>query len=175
MSDTIAPEKKDAWHATVTATIAKWTCDPETGVVLGDEPAEVLVVDGNVLLNAGITRILNLLIGTGATQAFDATHTRIGVGDSSTAATASQTDLQAATNKLWNLVTAVGTVSSQTVTFTTTFASGDANFAWNEWAIDQGTAQGTTVTAPCLDRKVASMGTKTSAGSWVISIAITLS
>ena len=78
----------------------------------GDDPDEVLVVDGNLLLNAGITRLLNLLVGAGG-QAFGATHCRVAVGDSSTAASASQTDLQAATNKYYKLVDSV-TVSGQT-------------------------------------------------------------
>lgn len=179
MSDTahgdevVEPEaKRDYWKGEIQATVEKW--HNEADKIAGLAPDEVLVTPGNVLLNAGITRLLNLATGAGG-QAWDATHSRIGVGDSSTAAVASQTDLQAATNKLWNLVTGTPGVSSQSVSFVTTFVSADANFAWNEWAIDQGTAQGTTVVAPALDRKVASMGTKASGAAWTITITITLS
>lgn len=158
-------------HHTV-ATIQKW--DREEDKLAGKEPDRVDVIDGNVLLNAGITRMCNLIVGAGGT-AFNATNCRIGVGDSSTAATASQTDLQAASNKQWVLVDSAPSVSGQTMTFVGTFTSALANFAWNEFAIDNGTTNGTTVTAPCLDRKVASMGTKASGASWTLSIQITLS
>lgn len=139
----------------------------------GQVPDEVKEFRDNLLLNAGITRLLNLLIGAGG-QAYDATHTRIGIGDSATAAVASQTDLQASTNKLYNLVSSA-TVSGQTVTWVATFASGDANYAWAEWIIDNGTTQSTTVTAPALNRRVAAMITKTSAIAITITVTITIS
>lgn len=159
------------WHPV--ATIQKW--DREADKLAGLPPNSVEVHEGNVLLNAGITRLLNLLIGTGATTAFNATNTRIGVGDSATAAVASQTDLQAASNKQWVIVDSAPTVSAQTVTFIATHTSGLSNFVWAEWAIDNGTANGTTVTAPCLDRKVAAMGTKGAGAAWVLTVTITIS
>lgn len=154
------------------ATIQKW--DDETDWVDAKPPNRVEVYEGNVLLNAGITRLLNLLVGAGGT-AFNATNTRLGVGDSSTAATASQTDVQAATNKQWVLVDSAPSVSSQTATFIATFTATLGNFVWAEWAIDNGTANGTTVTAPCLDRKVAAMGTKANPAVWVLTVTITIS
>lgn len=153
------------------ATVRKWNSDEERES--GAEPYETLVIEGNVLLNAGGTLILNRLINSGT--AFSASVGRIGVGDSSTAAVASQTDLQAATNKQWVLVDSAPSVSGQTITFVATFTSALANFAWNEWAIDQGTSNGTTVVATCLDRKVASMGTKASGASWTLTVQISIS
>lgn len=152
------------------ATLQKWHSDEDREA--GLEPYDTLTVEGNVLSNAGITLILQRLINTGT--AFSASVGRIGVGDSSTAAVASQTDLQAATNKQWVLVDSIPSVSSQTITFVSTFTSALANFVWNEWAIDQGTSNGTTVTATMLDRKVASMGTKASGASWVLTVQITI-
>ena len=155
----------------VRATVEKWHDSADHAA--GHAPDEVVESLDNLLLNAGITRLLNLLVGAGG-QAFDSTHSRVGVGDSSTAAAASQTDLQAATNKQWKLVDSVN-VSSQTVTWVATFGSSQANFAWAEWGIDQGTADGTTVTAPMLNRKVASLGTKASGSTWVFTVPITIS
>lgn len=175
MTDTA---KADALHWDPILTIAKYD-DGEAYEYARNEglplpaPDTVETFDGNLLLNAGITRLLDKLIGN-AGQVFDATHCRIGVGDSNTAAAASQTDLQAATNKQWVLVDSVS-VSAQTLTAVATFTTGLANFAWQEWGIDDGTANGTTVTAPMLNRKVASMGTKASGATWVLTVTIVVS
>lgn len=136
-------------------------------------PDEVVEVSGNLLLNAGITRMLDKLIGTSG-QVYDASHCRIGVGDSSTAASASQTDLQASTNKYYKLCDSVA-VSGQTLTVIATFGSGVANFAWAEFGIDAGTADGSSGTAVMLNRKVASVGTKGSGSTWVFTVTLTIS
>ena len=171
MTTTITDDRADLATWRPTATVHKW--HDSAAHDAGAEPDEVLVVEGNLLLNAGITRLLNLLVGAGG-QAFDATHCRVAVGDSSTAASASQTDLQAATNKYYKLVDSVN-VSGQTVTIVATYGSSQGNFAWNEWGIDVGTADGSTVTTPMLNRKVASLGTKASGSTWVITVTITIS
>src|SRR5205085_11854555 len=63
-----------------------------------ETPFEVIEVQ-NAYVNAGGAALLDRLIGTSPT-AYDNTNANLGVGDSSTATSASQTDLQAATNKL---------------------------------------------------------------------------
>lgn len=155
----------------VNAEIRKW--HDEADMHAGLEPDVIENHADNLLLNAGIARMLDLLIGAGG-QAYDATHSRIGVGDSSTAANATDTALIAATNKFYKLVSSVSR-SSQTVTWVATVASADGNFAWNEWVIDNGTADSTTNTTPTLNRKVASMGTKASGSAWQITVTITIS
>lgn len=143
----------------------------------GARPFEVVVTEHNLLLNAGITRLLNLLSAQGGTQAYDGTHSRIGVGDDATAAAASQTDLIAAagsTHRQFKLVSSGPTVSAQTTTWVATFASGEAQFHWQEFGLDVGTADGTTVTAPMLNRKVADNGTK-AAAVWVFTMTLTIS
>lgn len=90
---------------------------------------------------------------------FDNAHAKIGVGDSSTAFNSAQTGLQAATNKFEQAVDATfPTRATNVLTFQSTFATTDANFAWNEWGITNG--------AQYLNRKVESLGTKTSAATW---------
>lgn len=161
----------DKLNWNVDVTLNKW--DVSEAYQLGCAPDATEHYKGNMLLNAGIARLLDLLIVAGG-QGFDVTHCRIGVGDSSTAASAAQTDLQAATNKYYKLVSSVSR-SSQTITAVAAFGSSQGNFAWEEWGIDVGTADGATGTAPMLNRKVVSMGTKASGSTWTLTVAITVS
>lgn len=138
---------------------------------------ELAVVEGNLLLNAGIQAIEDQLIGA-TTSPFNNANTRLGVGNSSTAEAATQTDLQAiagAANRQFKLMNATfPSRASQTLSFQSDYTSGEANFIWNEWGIDRGNANGTTVTAPMLNRKVASLGTKAT-GTWTLTATLTLS
>lgn len=148
-----------------------------TAIREGAVPYETISVPGNLLVNAGIQRLEDLLIAAGG-QAYDATHSRIGVGDDTTSASASQTDLQAgagSTHRQFKLVSSGPTRSSQTITWIATFGTSEANFAWQEWCIDVGTADGTTITTPMLNRKVASLGTKTSAAAWQFTVTLAIS
>ena len=86
----------------------------------------------NLVVNVGGALMLDLLIGAGGTV-FSNANAYIGIGDSATAAAVGQTDLQAATNKLRKAMDATfPSRASQVMTFKSTFASGDANYAWNE-------------------------------------------
>lgn len=160
----------------IQARVEKWAT--EADYEAGLPPAEVLVQDGNLLLNAGITRLLNLLSAAGG-QAYNAANSRVGVGDTNTAAAASQTDLQAATGastRQWKLVSSGPTVSAQTTTWVATFGSAEGNFAWAEWGIDVGTADGTGAsTSPMLNRKVAALGTKVAGAVWTFTVTLTIS
>ena len=139
---------------------------------------------GNGLTRQGRKRLIDRLVGTASNQAIDATHARIGTGDSSTAYADTQTDLQASTNKYWQLVDSAPSIgsgaSSGVVTCVSTFPTGQGNYAWQEWGIDGGTASSSTVTTEgnttpgMINRKVSSLGTKTSAASWVFTVTITL-
>lgn len=175
------PEDIDVWtekrrHAGLRGLVsrrARVTCSkPKAGA----RPIQVKTSLHNLLLNAGIQRLQNKFIGA-AGQVYDATHSRIGVGNSSTAAAATQTDLQAAAgsgNRQFKLVDQGPTLSAQTLTWRATFASGEAQFVWNEWGVDEGTADGTTVAASMLNRKVANPGTK-GAAVWVFTVTTTIS
>ncbi len=106
--------------------------------------------------------------GTGTL--FDNTNAYIGVGDSNTAFAAAQTDLQAASNKLRKgMVATYPQRSTNVLTFRSLFTTGEANFAWQEWAVFNASSAGT-----MLNRYVESLGTKTSAQSWEITATITL-
>ena len=55
------------------------------------------------------------------------------------------------------------------LTFRSLFGTGDANFAWNEWGVFNASSSGT-----MLNRKVESLGTKTSAQSWQLTVTLTI-
>jgi hypothetical protein len=137
---------------------------------------ETVEQEGNLLVIGGASALWQRLIGTAVT-AFDNTNAYIGVGDSTTAAADTQTDLVAATNKLRKAMDATypqhtdstGTAGSKTITYRSTFATTDANYAWQEWAIFNASTGGR-----MLNRKVESLGTKTSAATWQLTVQITL-
>lgn len=124
--------------------------------------------DHNCLLNEGITALLNLLIGAAET-AFSNANTYTGVGTDATAAAAAQTGLLG-TTAFAAMDGGYPTVVNQTVTFRSTFATGDANFAWNEATI----VSAATDAGDNLNRKVQAMGTKTNAVQRIITTAITI-
>jgi len=135
------------------------------------ELMEALKILENMLLNEGINELWTLVAGTGAT-AFNNANANMGVGDSDTAADATQTGLQAVTNKLYKAMDATYPTygSSQKATWRSTFASADANFAWKEITV----ANGNSDAAKNLNRKVQDMGTKASGSTWVATLEITV-
>lgn len=166
-------EYKTRWIVRRYADDAAFAAGTPTPVVGGDGvelPAEQ-ITEGNLLLNEGIQLLEDLLIGAGGT-AYNNANAYIGVGDSSTAESASQTGLQAATNKTYKAMAATYPQrSSQTITWQAVFASGDANYAWNEFTVVNGSSD----TGTNLNRKVAANGTKASGQVWTVSVTLTIS
>ena len=140
------------------------------------EPDEVIESEDNLLLIGGASALLERLIGTGIT-AFDNANAYLGVGDSTTAAADTQTDLQASTNKLRKAMDSgypshtdsTSSSGAKTITFRATFGTSDANFPWQEWIIANASSAGR-----ALNRKVESLGTKTSAQSWQLTVTLSL-
>lgn len=145
-------------------------------------PYEEIDAPGNLLTTAGLTRITSLIVGGGG-QAATNTSARTGVGDSTSSAAVGDTDLLAAsgnTHRWFQIMdTSYPSASAAVITFKSTFASADGNFAWNEWGIDIGTptvTSGSTVNAVLLNHKAsAALGTKASGSSWALTTTITLS
>ncbi|MBI3771462.1 MAG: hypothetical protein HY272_01965 [Gammaproteobacteria bacterium] len=105
-----------------------------------------------------------------AVTAFNAANAYLGVGDSTAVFAATQTDLQAATNKLRKAMEATYPQRSANVlTFRSLFGTADANWAWAEWGVFNAASAGT-----MMNRKVEALGTKTSAQSWQLTITNTL-
>lgn len=171
MSNAAEAVSQKSWN--VLWTIEKFNDTPEAEIK-GRKPDEILIVEDNLLLNDGITALLTLLIGGATYPAFTNANSYIWVGDSATAAAAAQTDLQAVTNKLEKGMEATfPSVSGQTVTFKSSFGSSEANWAWAEIGVSNGTP--IDATEKMLNRKVASMGTKASGATWVVTVTITIS
>lgn len=154
--------------------------DRESGLAV---PHEILTIEGNLLVIGGASVQWQTLIGNGtgtsgqALTYFNNGNSYIGVGDSSTAAADTQTDLQASTNKLRKAMDATyplhtdttGTAGSKSIVYRSTFATTDANWAWQEWGLFNGSSGGR-----MLNRKAESLGTKTSAATWVLTITLSL-
>jgi hypothetical protein len=138
-------------------------------------------IPGNLLLNEGIARLLDLLIAAGGT-AYNNANAYIGVGDTSTAEAATQTELQAtqnAANRFYKAMNATyPSRTNQTVTWQSDFTSSEANLHWQEWTVAAGatTASGSgfLVGTTNLNRKVSDLGTKAT-GTWTLSGAVTIS
>lgn len=121
------------------------------------------------ITDAGRNHLVQAGIGAAVT-AFNNANAHIGVGDSATAFSAAQTDLVAATNKFRKAMDATYPQGgSNVLTFRSTFATGDANFAWNEWGVFNASSGGT-----MLDRKVESLGTKTNTQTWQFTVTLTV-
>ena len=135
------------------------------------KPFEIIEGEDNCLLNSGIDEMWNLITGaaSGTNHTFDNAKAQIGVGNSNTAAAATQTDLVGASKTYKAMEAGFPTSTTQKATFKSSFGSGDANYAWAEWVVKQLTS------AICLNRKVDAMGTKTSGSTWTLEVSITLS
>lgn len=139
-------------------------------------PYAVSEVVGNVITNAGWTRLMTLLTG-GAGQGMDATHTRIGVGNGNTAADYADTDLAGA-SKWFEPVSSAATLGTRSMQFSATFGANVANFDWEEFGLDitSGTATaGNTVGAVLFNRRVSSQGTKANGQVWTATATVTFS
>ncbi len=122
------------------------------------------------LTTAGRNFIANAIINNGSPTFFTNANAYIGVGDSNTAFSAAHTDLQAATNKLRKAMESTyPTIATNVLTFRSLFGTSEANFAWEEWAVFNASSSGT-----MLNRKVESLGTKTSSASWQLTVDLTV-
>jgi hypothetical protein len=119
------------------------------------------------ITDAMITHIAKTIIGESVTT-FAEANAHIGVGSSTTAFAASQTDLQAASDKVRKaMYSGYPQRSTNALKFKSTFGESDGNFAWQEWAVFNASSGGTMA-----NRKVESKGTK-SGGSWVFEVTLT--
>lgn len=118
------------------------------------------------LTTAGINFLSQAAIGQGTV--FNNANARIGVGNGTTAFAIGQTDLQGASKVRKGMDTGYPSITAPKVTFKSTFAQNEANFAWNEWGIFNAASGGV-----MLNRVVESNGTKQSNQTWVLEVEIT--
>jgi len=176
----------------------RWHCHTRVEKYVGDitpdglsvltgmpaEPYDVVEIESNLLMYGGASCMWQTLIGNGTATAgqtltyFNNAQAAIGVGDSSTSEAATQTNLQAASNRLRKAMDATypqhtdaTTSGAASIVYKSTFATTDANYAWAEWGVFNSATDGT---GRMLNRKVQSLGTKTSAATWVLTVTLTL-
>jgi len=127
--------------------------------------------DGNCLLNEGINELWTILCSASGTK-FDNATAQTGVGDSTTAEAATQTDLQAATNKAYvGMMAGFPTYGTdQKAIWKSSYDGNTANYAWQEFIVRNGA---TALKDIC--RKVSSQGNKAVNQVWELSISISLS
>jgi hypothetical protein len=149
-------------------------------------PGETISRPGNLVTTAGLGTVTNLILGLGAQAATGSTTTRIGVGNGTGSSARTDTDLLAAagsSNRYFQPVSlatqSTTTYTNDTMTFVATFATGNGNFAWNEWGIDISAptvSGGTTVGTILLNHATsAALGTKASGAAWTLTVTISLS
>jgi hypothetical protein len=168
VSELIYPAK--SWHV-------QWTCKKWHDAESFDRgrPADEIVEEHeNLLLNAGIGLLLQLLTGASGTFAYNNANARIKVGDSSGAVVASGTDLLGGQTASAGMDSGFPTVSAQTVSWEATFGTGVGNFTWNEVGVINGSGAVSSSTI-LLNRKIVTFGTKTSSNIWQITATITIS
>ena len=148
----------------------------------------------NLFLQVGVQALWNLAIGNGsaantggsaagANAAYNNAQARICVGDSTTAAAATQTWLQAATNKYCQVMDAtypiVGTGTAETLTLRVTVGTGNGNFHWQEFVVDDcGGSNATSTTqsgGSAIDRVVSDQGTKNNTQTYQPTLTLTIS
>jgi hypothetical protein len=121
------------------------------------------------LTNAFRDYLAAKLVG-GAAALFDNANAHIGVGNSTTAFAATQTDLVGASKFRKAMDATYPQAAAGAMTFRSTFATGDANFAWEEWGVFNAAAAGT-----MMNRVVQANGTKASTETKQVTVTITLS
>jgi hypothetical protein len=128
--------------------------------------------DANLALNEGLQELIDIICGLGTPTKWDSANARLGVGDSNTSEAATQSGLQASTNKTFKAMdTNYPARTNQTVEWRATFGSDDANYAWEEYTV----VNAATDAGKNLNRKAASKGTKASGETWTLSLQVTFS
>jgi hypothetical protein len=111
---------------------------------------------------AGRDALVRSLVGL-FTPLFNNANAHLGVGNSSTAFSAAHTDLQGASKARKAMDATYPTAPANVITAVSTFASADANFAWEEVGFFNASSAGT-----MFSRLVQAMGTKASGSTWVL-------
>ena len=124
------------------------------------------------LVNTGRNYMAAALLAN-PTTLFDAANATVGVGNSATAVGPTDTDLIG--TKAYAVVDSAPTIATNVLTFIATFGTAVANFAWNEWGIFNSAGVAPVGGDIMLNRKVETLGTKTSAQTWEITCTLTVS
>jgi hypothetical protein len=134
------------------------------------QPKPRLSQERRIGLNEGLAELIDIICGLGTPTKWDASNARLGVGDSNTAPAATQTGLQAVTNKTFKAMDSnYPARTNQSVEFRSTFANGDANYSWQEYTVVNAASD----TGKNLNRCISDKGMKASGETWTLSLTIT--
>lgn len=123
----------------------------------------------NVMLNEGIDEIWNLVTETNALDYYTNLLARVGVGNGTGAAVATQTALLGGSTAFAGMEVGFPNVATaQRVDFKGSFGNGVAEFAWEEFTVDNGAIPNAN-----LQRLVSAKGTKSAGETWTAEIQIT--
>ena len=149
--------------------VKKW--ETEESFNSSQPPKEIVDIDGNQLENVGINELFTILCSASSGTKYDNTNSYLGVGESTDAFDATDTDLQGS-SKVWVAMDATFPTygTSQKAIWQSTFGSAVANQAWEEFAVGNASDGG-----DILNRKVVSLGTKSVGQVWVLTLTVTLS
>lgn len=158
-------------------------------LALGLDPRVQAEAEHNLETYTGLNNMLRLLIGTtvgaGGTNYANGT-ARLCVGDgngSTPTAAVTDTALAAPTNRYnqacdstYPSVPNAGNNSASAIlTAVSTFATGNANFHWQEWGMDSGGSSGSGAASGLFNHRGVDLGTKTSAAAWALTATVTQS
>lgn len=123
------------------------------------------------LVNLARDMLSDAIIGGTTYNKLNNANAHLGVGTSTTAHAASQTDLVATGGNQFRkgMDASYPQRSANVITFRSTFASGEANFAWAEWGIFNASTSG-----QMYSRKVEALGTKASGSTWELTVTSTI-
>ena len=68
-----------------------------------------------------------------------------------------------------------GSTSALNIAFRSVFSTAQANFAWQEWGVGNSTKSTAPYAGRLLNRKVQSLGTKSTAATWTFTVTLSLS
>lgn len=123
----------------------------------------------NLMLNEGIDQVWDLVAEIDNTNYYTNALARVGVGNSNTAPVATQTGLLGGSTAFAAMEGGFPTTATaQRIDFKGSFGNGVAEFAWEEFTVDNGNTSNKN-----LQRLIASKGTKTAGETWTAEIQIT--
>ncbi len=133
------------------------------------KPYDVSFFHGNLALNEGINLFFSLICGGAGVSYANAT-AQLGVGNSSAAVVATQTDLQGGATVEWvGMDGGFPTYgASQTLVAKSTFTGTLGNFAWEEYSLRN--SVGANINA---NRKLSTQGTKVNGQIWILTQTLT--
>lgn len=126
--------------------------------------------EGNVALNEGLQQVIEVICGISSPTLWNNGNARVGVGNSNTAAQATDSGLLGGSTAFASMDSGYPQRSDQKAIWKGTFGDGVAEFSWEEFTVDNGVVGNIN-----LNRYVISKGTKSSGETWVLTVQITFS